>query len=181
MTDNATTMLSACGRVVGPDQIEHAREVVRMCSGLTRNELALTLCEHWEWVDVTGKPRVRAAVKLLERLQQAGVLDLPAKRESAVRSGQRKETVGHCEETEPGPQLCLDLRSLGPVWLERVEDREDVRVWSSFLARYHPQGSRRPFGYSLRYFVTSNHGRLGCLLLDSGSRALRCRDEWIGW
>ena len=181
MADKTTTMLSACGRPVGPAEIEHAREVVRMCSGLTRTELALTLCEHWEWVGVSGKPQVRAATKLLERLERAGVLELPAKREAYARSGRRKKATYSSDGTEPEPNLYLDLRSLRPVWLEKVESRDDVRLWNAFLQRYHPQGTRRPFGCSLRYFVTSNRGQLGCLLLDNGSRALRCRDEWIGW
>jgi len=80
MADDSRTILSACGRQVGPEEIRHARQVVRMCSGLSRREPALTLCEHWGWVGATGKPQTRACWKLLERLEKEGLLELPAKR-----------------------------------------------------------------------------------------------------
>jgi hypothetical protein len=68
-----------------------------------------------------------------------------------------------------------------PVGLERVEGREETTLWNGFVERYHFLGYKRPFGCSQRYYVTSSHGRLGCLLVASGARALRDRDEWIGW
>jgi hypothetical protein len=73
------------------------------------------------------------------------------------------------------------LDTIGPVVLERVVGREATALWNGFVQRYHPLGYKRPFGCSLRYYVTSPRGRLGCLLLASGARALRYRDEWIGW
>ena len=74
------TILSACGREVGPEEVRHAQEVVRLCSGLSHHELALTLCEHWGWIGATGKPQRSACEKLLERLEKQGLLELPAKR-----------------------------------------------------------------------------------------------------
>jgi hypothetical protein len=74
-----------------------------------------------------------------------------------------------------------ELRSVGPVHLERIGDKEEKEQWRAYVERYHPLGAKRPFGLSLRYFVTSRYGRVGCLQVASGARALRCRDEWIGW
>lgn len=183
MTDDSMTVLSACGRRVGPEDIRHAQKVVRMCSGLSRHELALTLCEHWGWVGATGKLQRSACEKLLERLKKQGLLEPPAKR------GSGKPVTRPCPEpeaaiqeaTSPGLVVESALAAVRPVGLEPVEGREGTALWNGFVERYHFLGYKRPFGCSLRYFITSSRGRLGCLLLASGARALRCRDEWIGW
>lgn len=182
MADDTATILSACGRTVGPADVRHAREVVRLCSGLSRLELAYTLCEHWGWVGATGKPQIRACSKLLERLDKDGLLELPAKsnRGSGPRVARSIKPDVASEETSPRAAVECDLGSVRPVRLERAEDGATA-LWNAFVERYHPLGFKPPFGCSLRYFVRSRRGRLGCLLLASGARALRCRDEWIGW
>ena len=183
MADDSTTILSTCGRVVGPEEIRHAQELVRMCNGLSRHELAFTLCEHWGWVGATGKPQRRACEKLLERLEKQGLLELPAKRgPGGPGAWQSSEPEAAIEEaTSPGSLLESALVEVRPVRLERVEGREETALWNAFVERYHFLGYKRPFGCSLRYFITSSRGRLGCLLVASGARALRDRDEWIGW
>jgi len=181
MADESTKILSACGRTVGPEEISHAQEVVRLCSGLSRHQLALTLCEHWSWFGPTGQPQLRACGKVLESLEKAGFLKLPAKQ--ARGSGRRRSAKPDLAvpEPSPGPRVEATLDAIGPVVLERVVGREATALWNAFVQRYHPLGYKRPFGCSLRYYVTSPRGQLGCLLLASGARALRCRDEWIGW
>ncbi len=182
MADDLPTILSACGRTVGPEEIRHVREVAGLCKWLSRHQLALTLCEHWGWVGATGKLQRRACEKILDKLVREGLIELPAKRKIAPRS--TRPSVGSeipDEETAPGPPVVCDLRSVRPVRLERLEGKEGVGLWSAFVERYHPLGSKPPFGCSLRYYITSPRGRLGCLLLAGGARALRCRDEWIGW
>lgn len=154
-----------------------------MCSGLSRHELALTLCEHWGWVGATGKLQRRACEKLLVRLEKQGLLELPAKQGcNGSGNGQRSEPeAGIQKATSPGSLVQSALAAVRPVRLERVQDREVTALWNAFVERYHFLGYKRPFGCSLRYFITSSRGRLGCLLVASGARALRDRDEWIGW
>lgn len=176
------TILSACGRKVGPQEIRHAQEVAHLCCGLSCRELALTLCEHWGWVGATGKPQVSACCKLLDRLERQGLLTLPARRGPGSRPGRGGTTAALVSvETSQGPAVEGDLRSAQPVRLELVEGREATTLWKGLVERYHPLGYKRPFGCSLRYNVTSARGQLGCLLLAGGARALRCRDKWIGW
>jgi len=168
---------------VGPEEIRQAQELVQMCNGLSRHELALTLCEHWGWDGATGKPQRRACEKLLERLEKQGLLELPAKRGcGGPGTGQSHEPEAAIEAmTSPGSLVESVLAAVRPVGLERVDGREATALWNGFVERYHFLGYKRPFGCSLRYFITSNRGRLGCLLVASGARALRDRDQWIGW
>ena len=42
-------------------------------------------------------------------------------------------------------------------------------------------GYKPSAGCRLRYFVESERGRLGCVLLGGAARAIGVRDRWIGW
>ena len=154
-----------------------------MFGSLSRHELALTLCEHWGWEGATGKPQRRSCEKMLERLEKEGLLELPARRGTNGNSSRRtvKPDASIGRATDPGVPVEGLLSSVRPVHLERVEDRETKSLWAGFVERYHFLGYKRPFGCTLRYFVTSPQGRLGCLLVASGARALAHRDRWIGW
>ena len=49
------------------------------------------------------------------------------------------------------------------------------------MAWYHYLGYHQPFGYTLRYFIESKQGRLGCALFSGAAKAMTARDRWIGW
>lgn len=181
MTDDVKTIVSTCGRTVGPEEIRHAQEVVRSCAGLSRQELAFTLCEHWGWLGTTGKLQISAASKLLARLEREGMLELPPKRPSGSGRRQRPRANADDPRAAPGPPVEGGLQDVRPVRLEPVEGRDATMLFGSFVERYHPLGFKRPFGFTLSYYITSPKGRLGCLLMSGSARALRCRDEWIGW
>ena len=51
---------------ITPQELEAARQTVRLCSGLSRSELARTICEHWGWVTASGSHKVTACLKVLE-------------------------------------------------------------------------------------------------------------------
>jgi len=181
MPEELPTILSACGRAVGPEEIRHIREVARMCRGLSRHELELTLCEHWGWYGAGGKAQVRACRKVLERLQRDGSIELPAKRKPSRSKSRRPHAESFQEGPAPEAELRCALDAVRPVVLEGVVDPQEVARWNATVDRYHPLGYKAPFGCSLRYDIRSRRGLLGCLLVASGARALRCRDEWIGW
>lgn len=50
MSNRAQNIVTTCGREIGSHEIAHIQEVLGLCPGLSRMELALTLCEHWGWV-----------------------------------------------------------------------------------------------------------------------------------
>lgn len=53
------------------------------------------------------------------------------------------------------------------------------------MAAYHPLGYRRPIGAHQRYWIhvqTEDGTRIaGALLFGAAAKALKARDEWIGW
>ena len=160
-------------------QIADVQEMVQACSGLSRTELALTVCEHLHWQAGSGASRVRLATRLLEQLAEHGIVSLPAKR---PRPRGPDRAVALTQRTAPQPPLAADLASLRPLRLDAVADRPGFAAWQEWVARYHPLGYRKPLGCYVAYFLRDCRERLlGCLLFDPAARRLPCRDEWIGW
>jgi len=90
------------GRVLTATEAAAAIEVVETCRGLSREELAHTVCEHLNWVTVTGRHKMTACMSLLEKLEREGRLRLPEKRRY-----RRKGTIieGWSERTGPGEEV----------------------------------------------------------------------------
>lgn len=184
MSEVQPVILSACGREVGAAEIAHAQEVVCLCDGLSRQELAKTLCEHWEWFFPTGAYRTRACLKLLEKLERQGLIELPVKQAAKQRHGKRVDRfAAEISSAEIAPRSPVEdrLKAVRPVRLELAKGKQEKRLWNAFVGRYHTLGYKQPYGCSLRYFIVSAQGRLGCILFASGAKAVQRRDTWIGW
>ena len=147
---------------------------------LSRKELAQTICEHLRWRTPTGGNRVVAALGLLERLERAGILTLPAKRAHKMRPGPLKP-VALTPRTAARPLIADRLRDLLPLRLQLAVP-EQTGLWNEFVEHHHYLGYKQPLGPHLRYFLLDRHGRrLGCLLFSQATRSLLCRDAWVGW
>jgi len=152
-----------------------------LCSGLSRLELARTVCEHWGWVTATGSYKVTACLKVLEELEQQGLLQLPPKRAMTRWNTDQASGTVRTQRTQPGAPLVGGLSEVGAVGLELVQGREGKHLWNEYVDRYHALGYRQPVGCFLRYFIASEAGRLGCVLMAGAAKAIRVRDQWIGW
>jgi hypothetical protein len=165
------------GRAFSAEEIAQLRETVAWLPGLARKELAATLCEHLHWHTLTGTPKIHACGQLLERLQMAGLVQLPAVRPARRAAVRAQPDVPTWDERPVwGP-----LSALGPVHLEVVQTPVQVAQWKRAVACHHPLGERGGFGYRLRYFIGAGERVLGCVLLAGAARALAVRDAWIGW
>ena len=71
---------SFAGREVTAAEMELIREVVESCAGVSRTELAKTVCELLGWRRRNGSLRGLECRKYLEQLEACGYLQLPEKR-----------------------------------------------------------------------------------------------------
>lgn len=178
---NARSPLRCAGRAVGPAELTLIREVVASCAGLSRRELAHTVCELLGWRRPQGTLKGREAREFLEGLATRGLLTLPAKRPGrpvGARTGVPVTARG-----EPGAPLTGPVGTLGPVTLEVVQTPAQHALFRELVGRYHYQGHAVPFGASLRYLVGVGGPRqiVGCLQFSSPAWRLAVRDRWIGW
>ena len=178
MSAPAYPLFVQSGREITAEDVEYLKEVVRLCSGLSRGELAYTICEHWGWVTASGGPKLQACLKLLAKLEAEGELRLPAKRPGGTQKHRRPEWT---EQTAPRSEIAGPLAEVAPVTLEMVSGRQAKALWNEYVDRYHYLGYQRPFGCRVRYSVRCERGPLGCVLMAGAAKSLGVRDGWIGW
>ncbi|MCY4460148.1 MAG: DUF4338 domain-containing protein [Albidovulum sp.] len=172
----STTFL---GKRLKRRQIADIQETVALFPNDSRNELSKTICEHLNWKTPAGDYRVAAGLRLLEHLEDCGILTLPASRNPTPKAF---KPIVHVRASDPGPEIACGLADLEPLALEEASSPEDVALWNALVDRYHYLGCPRPFGPHVRWFVRDRQGRiLAALLFEAAARSLPCRDEWIGW
>src|SRR3989304_269137 len=170
------------GQQVTPRDLTLIREVVTNCDGLSRAELANTVCELLDWKRPLGSLKGRECGEFIERLESKGLLRLPGKRQGRP-VGSRTE-VPVTELGEPGISLVGSARSLGRIELEEVRTEGERRWFRELIGRYHYLGHAVPMGAHLRYLVFASEPQkaiVGCVQFSSGSWHVAARDRWIGW
>jgi hypothetical protein len=167
------------GRAISAEEVALIRETVELFAGLSRTELARTLCDHLGWHTASGTYKDRACLNLLEKLEAQDLIRLPPKRRRAPRRRLQRPTW--TQATDPGVEIRGGLHELGSVRLSVVESRRKAELCNEYVSRYHYLGYKPPAGCRLRYFVESDRGRLGCVVLGGAARAIAVRDQWLGW
>lgn len=168
-------------RLFRQPQLELIAEVVSSCRGLSRQELANTVCELLEWQRPNGKLKTWECKELLVKLEQQGRIQLPPLRRSkplGARAGRGKIPKEEEKILQGG------LKELGPVTVRRVEDPDEHQLWRSLLDHYHYRGYRTPFGAQFRYFAEVRgpvRRKVACLQFSSPAWKMAVRDRWIGW
>ena len=105
-------------RLTGQD-LSLIQEIIRTCDGLSRMELAGTVCELLGWKRRTSRLKARECREFLERLEAKGLLVLPEKR--LGRPAGRRTTVPMTERGEPGPGIGGSARDVGALEWKLVE------------------------------------------------------------
>jgi len=169
-----------CGRRFTRKQLTRVQETAQAFSNLSRQELALTVCEHLDWKTPAGSLKVQSGLTLLEELDGHGVITLPPKRVTKV----PVRRVPAFDQHPASPPVEGSLPTVTPILLRPVTTSEDRERWKAYLQTYHYLGYKHPFGAALGYFIVSEprQQELGCFVFTaSASWALAPRDRWIGW
>ena len=143
------------GRVFSAREVTLIREIVRECSGLSRMELARTVCELLRWRRPNGRLKARECREFLERLDAEGALVLPDKRRGRALGSVTR--VPRTAAGEPGRPLVGSVCDVEPLRVERVREPAERLLFRELVGRYHYLGHTVPFGAHLR----SGRGRPG--------------------
>jgi len=174
--------LAFCGQTVDADDLAVIRRVVEMYGGLSRTELASTVCELLCWERPNGGLKTIECRQFLESLQERSVIELPASRVGRPRGS--RTAVVESAEGEAREPLVGSLRDVTPVVIERVQTEPDRALWRELVERYHYLGHRVPFGAHLRYLIRITRPApqvVGCLQFSSPAWRMAARERWIGW
>ncbi len=174
--------VAVSGLRASANQVSLIAEVTSNCMGLSRAELAATVCELLGWQRASGGLKTRECRDLLERLEAAGLIELPGKAKGRPRGS--VTSIPRTARGEPGPALSGNVRDLTPVTLERVGTPADHALWRELIGRYHYLGHKTAYGASLRYLVQASRPScavIGCLQFSSPAWRMAARDRWIGW
>ena len=170
------------GRHLGEADLAAVRSLIETNPGWSRRRISVELAQVWDWRTGTGHLKDMAARSLLLKLEQRGMLILPARRRIATR---RSPIVGALAENELtlSAAITCALSALQPLRLEAVRAGSPERaLLSGYLARHHYLGFGGPVGENIAYLARDRFGReLACLLFSAAAWKTRPRDAWIGW
>ena len=171
-----------CGREFTPEEVLLIQEVVETCAGISRTELAHTVCELLEWKRPGGGLKARECRDLLERLESQGVLRLPAKKSPG--SSQSRKSIAPAAEGQMHSALTGSVEAFAPLDVQLVETRQQRQLFKELVSRYHYLGYAMPYGARLQYLVYLSRPRrevVGCVQFSSPAWRMKVRDQWIGW
>jgi hypothetical protein len=175
------TVLRYRNREITEADLEFLR--TQCASWATRHELVQAVCEAWQWRQANGAPSTYACKDLLLRLEERGLLELPARLRQR-RSSKRRRFTELPLPPELIPLTGLEVRDpeadLSELCVRPISSEERLG-WRLYMERFHYLGDRPVVGEHLLYAALLDSELVA--LLGWASAALRAplRDEYVGW
>jgi hypothetical protein len=170
------------GHRVNPKELDLIKTVVGQFGGLSRGELAATVCELLGWTRANGRLKERECREFLERLETAEVVKLPVKR--IGRPIGARTCVPVTAQGEPQAPLTGTVRDIAPLEIVRISTAQERLLFRELVGRHHYLSHAVPFGAYLRYLVYATRPQyqvVACAQFSSAAWRMACRDGWIGW
>ena len=172
-------VVAFCGRQFSSAELQLICEVVKRYAGLSRMELAHTVCELLQWQRSAGGLKARECREFLELLDSQGMVRLPSKRPTKPVGSRTRVPVS--AEGEPAALLQGKVGAFAPIVLEPVQSEPQRLLFRELVGRYHYLGHAVPFGAHVRYLFYSGEQVLGCMQFSSPAWRMAVRERWIGW
>lgn len=169
-----------CGRTFSHNELLEIKEIISNCNGISRTELANTVCELFDWKRPTGKLKTVECRQFLEHLAAKGFVELPVAQPGRPQGGGVK--VKRTDKSNAPVDITGTVKEFCPLNLSRVTIKAQRDLWYEYVDRYHYLGYQLPFGAQLRYLIENRQGTVfGCLQFSSPAWKMAARDRWIGW
>lgn len=177
-----TEELIVQGRRLQPADLECIRQLREAHPEWSRRRLSRELAGQWQWRSPAGQLKDMATRTLLLKLQEHGLIELPARRQTPTNRMCRHWTRAVRVEPPACPIECA-LPALGAITVSEVSEQAADRAWvAAALQQFHYLGFSGTVGANLQYLVRDGQGRaLACLVFGAAAWKCRDRDQWIGW
>jgi hypothetical protein len=140
------------------------------------------VCQAWQWRQVNGGPSACACLDLLLRLEERGLLELPARQRQRRARGQRftelplpPELIALTGLDVRDPEADLRELCVRPIF------SEERMGWRVYMERYHYLGDRRVVGEHLLYAAFMGSELVAVLGWASAALRAPLRDAYVGW
>jgi hypothetical protein len=173
------TLLTYRGRAVTAADVEEIRALIAEHPSASRRELSKKLCQAWNWVQQNGALRDMVCRGLMLALDRAGLIDLPPVRGRPPNPLALRKRPG--EAAIDATRIAAKLSDVRPLMLRQVRRTPEEPLFNSLIERHHYLGYTQPVGEHLKYLVYGQGRVLAALAWCSASRAVACRDHFIGW
>jgi len=176
-----TKPIRFCGEPVSHEQLALITRIVTDFGGLSRTELANTVCELFDWVRPNGKLKTVECRQFLGQLQARNALSLPATRHKGRGKSQKIALTALSAECRP---LQGKVKDFQPISLRLVSTAQERTLFRELIERHHYLGYRIPFGAHLCYLIEVAQPTdtvVGALQFSSPAWRMASRDHWIGW
>jgi hypothetical protein len=168
------------GRRLDAGSIAEIQSVILANPTWSRRRIADELVNRWDWRNGAGRLKDMSCRLMLARLDELGLVRLPARRKVA---STRKARVMPVVTGMDMTVISGPLSAVQPVSLEVVSyGTESARLFDGLLAQHHYLGYAYPVGANVRYLVRDGSGRvLACAVWSSAALKVKSRDAWLGW
>ena len=122
------------GRPVTEQDLRLIRQLLADHPDWHRTRLSQELCRHWDWINARGSYKDMAARALLRKLQERGLIALPAPVCGANNGFRHRRPVDLAVDQTP---IAGRLRELLPVRVEPVVTPEQAQLFRRLMQAHH--------------------------------------------
>lgn len=178
---NGTFVLQ--GRRLGPRELGQVVDMIGDNPGWSRYRLGVELARKWEWRNGAGQLKDMAARTLLLKLEERGLIRLPARRRASPNRMRHRQVPALDPGVSQEP-IRATLAELQPLEVREVSVAfpADRGLFAALLNRFHYLSYRSPVGENLQYVARERTGRpVACMLFGAAAWQCADRDRYIGW
>ena len=170
------------GRTVIDSDLSWIQRLIESNPRWSLHRVTKEICAAWDWKTDAGVLKTFAARSFLLKLQDRGLLRLPAIQTNKRRLKKPFPTIKDLALPSPSSIHCR-LKDLQPLEFDLVSAGSDNdKLFLAHLVSHHYLGLRSIVGENLRYLIRDHSGTpIACLLFGSSAWKSSARDHFIGW
>ena len=168
-------------RTLGAKDLKWIRRLIDAYPDWNRTKLSRHIAQRWEWRNQAGQLKDMACRSMLLKLEQKGLISLPARQKPS------NNGCAFCPMVPPMAEALIEpieshLSILEPLSIIAAQSRQELSLFDWLLWRYHYLPYSGAAGENIKYLVFDCRARpLACLLYGAAAWKLSVRDQFIGW
>ena len=171
--------LTILKREIGLNELALIKELIETAGDRGRTYISKELCRLWDWRLPNGQLRDIACRDLLRRLENRGLIQLPAPLRAARRVGYKKTTS--LPKDFVSTPLSQSLGDFSVIEIEMVRGSHRERLYNGLIDRYHYLGYHQGAGEQLKYIIFGDGHVLAAIGFGGAAFKSAARDQHIGW